>query len=120
MNRVPVPVAIAVGSIVGVFVRWGVFDVLGDDVGRARTVLVNGIGCLLMGLFIHRGWREDLRAAVTIGVCGGLTTFSTFALDTSVYLDEAAWRSAAIYVLATAAVSAGTYVFGRRLMPGFR
>lgn len=113
------PAAVAAGVVVGVLVRWGVYDVLGDDVGAGRTVLVNAAGCLLMGLFVHRGWRADLRAASTVGFCGGLTTFSTFALDTAIYLDTERWVTAAGYVVATLVASFLGYALGRRLLPTF-
>ncbi len=114
MMRLPTPIAIAVGAIVGVLARWAVFEVLSDDVGVTRTVIVNGFGCLLMGVFIHRNWRDDFRTAATEGLCGGLTTFSTFALDAAVYLEEARWAAGALYVGATAVASVAAYAIGRQ------
>ncbi len=47
------------------------------------TFLVNVMGCFLIGLFyawFERGHisNPDIRLFLTVGVCGGFTTFSTF------------------------------------------
>lgn len=46
------------------------------------TFLCNVIGCFLIGLFnslaSSMGWSSDVRLMLTVGLCGGFTTFSTF------------------------------------------
>lgn len=48
------------------------------------TFVVNTLGCLLIGIFYGIAERTDvmsaeLRLFLTVGFCGGFTTFSTFA-----------------------------------------
>lgn len=111
---------IALGAIVGVFLRWAIFEALSDDIGDGRTVLVNGAGCLLMGLFVKRQWREGRHSAATVGLCGGLTTFSTFALDAAIYFDDSHWSAGSVYVAVTAIASSAAYLIGRQITVAIR
>jgi len=115
MNQLPTPVVVAFGAIAGVLIRWAVFDSVDGVSQESLTVLVNAIGCLLMGLFVRRSWNAGLHTAATIGFCGGLTTFSTFALDAALYFDNARWVAGLLYVAITVAASAAAYGVGRQV-----
>jgi len=70
------------------------------------TLLVNISGSFLIGIFIelfalHWDAPQATRVFLTIGICGGFTTFSTFALDTWVLLERAQYGLAAGYVVAS-------------------
>ncbi len=72
------------------------------------TLLVNLLGCLLVGLLA--GWlegrdvlREEVRLALVVGVLGGFTTFSSFALEALQLLSHRGAGLAAAYVLASVA-----------------
>lgn len=50
------------------------------------TMLVNILGCLFIGVFYGLSERgnlmsPELRMFLTVGLCGGFTTFSTFSLE---------------------------------------
>lgn len=72
------------------------------------TLLVNLIGCFLIGLFYalferYCNLSSDLKAFLTVGFCGGFTTFSTFMFDCNrligigEYIQMAAYFCASIF-----------------------
>jgi fluoride exporter len=78
--------AIAVGGAAGASVRWGVVTTFGTNGFPWPVLAVNAIGSVLLGVVLAEEWthpsaRLVLHDAVAIGFCGGLTTFSTFAVE---------------------------------------
>lgn len=81
---------IAIGGAIGAILRYlvsiGVYGIVGKGFPYG-TLVVNVTGCLLMGflatLLLER-YAESawLRSFVLIGILGGYTTFSSFALET--------------------------------------
>jgi CrcB protein len=76
---------IAAGGAVGTLARFGLAGVINQSNHPWGTVTVNLLGSLTLGLLVGL-WEgsppADHQLAITIGVLGGFTTFSTFALDT--------------------------------------
>lgn len=75
---------VGMGSALGGMLRYGVSLLLPSDIGRIpwATLLVNLLGCFLLGLFngyvARFGPSAEMRAFLAVGLCGGFTTFSTF------------------------------------------
>jgi fluoride exporter len=67
------------------------------------TLLVNVIGSLLIGLFARMFMMPDAnavtRAALTVGFCGGFTTFSTYSAEMILLLEQGRTMRALIYML---------------------
>ena len=77
------------------------------------TFAVNALGSFAIGLF--GGWSEPLRLALTVGLCGGFTTFSTFSKESLALAESGRWGAFAAYALGgvalgLAAVAAGYLV----------
>ena len=104
--------AVAAGGAIGATCRWGV-DVIVRDAAQPLAIatwVVNVVGCLLMGLLVaavvsdpgrHPLWRPFLG----VGVLGGFTTFSAFALDSVLLLRDGSVAWALAYVAASLAGS---------------
>ncbi len=66
------------------------------------TFWVNIVGCFLIGLFYGLSDRggfmsDELRLFLTVGFCGGFTTFSTFANENLTFLRDGAFFYFALY-----------------------
>lgn len=70
------------------------------------TLTVNTVGSFLIGAFMYLSvsgtqLSPTLRLALTTGVLGGFTTYSTFSYETFEYLQNGAWSTALANVLVT-------------------
>jgi len=85
-------IAIFIGGGFGCLSRYGIANLLKNssmDFPLA-TLAVNIIGSLILGFTAAYFWNKvpahaihnTLRLAITVGFCGGLTTFSTFSWET--------------------------------------
>lgn len=88
------PLAIFIGGGLGAVLRWAVSRALPSTALPWGTLTVNVVGCFVLGLLVPlfaTRWTETpaLRAGLTTGVLGGLTTFSTFGVET-----VRAWQTA--------------------------
>jgi CrcB protein len=115
-------IAVALGGAIGSLARHGVNMAFLRTAPAAAvpyaTFVVNGMGSAVIGLLagLIAANRLELgasgRAFVFVGVLGGFTTFSSFALDTLTLARggaglAAAWNAAGQVVVALAACYAG-------------
>ena len=109
----------ALGGALGALARWGVATALPTSAGAWpwATLLVNLTGCLLIGALLavllgRFPASTLLRPFLAVGVLGGYTTFSTFAVDL-VRLGEAdAWLTGAGYLLGSVLGGVACVVLG--------
>lgn len=112
--------AVAAGGAVGAVSRFLLNSWTVKAVPRfapAGTLLVNVLGCLLIGLLVvalaaKNGDREFARAFLVTGLLGSLTTFSTFGFQTVELVHEGATRLAIINVIANIALGLPAVLLG--------
>ncbi|HOW71962.1 MAG TPA: fluoride efflux transporter CrcB [Phycisphaerae bacterium] len=84
------------------------------------TLVVNVLGCLAIGvlntaLTSPLPIREEYRVALTVGILGGFTTFSTFGLETVSLVNERQWLWAGANILGSLVLSLAAVWIGMRL-----
>lgn len=113
-------ILLAVGGIVGVFLRYSMtksqllFGAL-----PVNVLIVNVVGSFILGSFVilSQQWNLDEKYAllVAIGFCGGLTTMSSFALESVNLIDNKQYSLVVINVIANVGLSLGAIFGGRTL-----
>ncbi len=102
---------VVAGAIVGAPARY-LTDLavqsLHDTVFPWGTFVVNVLGSFVLGLVagsVAAGGPDWLFALVGTGLCGALTTFSTFGFETVRLIEEGSLLAATLNVLASVAVA---------------
>jgi CrcB protein len=93
--------AVALGGASGAGARWLIQTGAGEHSFPWALLVVNVAGAFVLGLVAFRsatGHREMLRLGVGVGFCGGLTTFSAFAVAAADLLRDDRTSTAATFV----------------------
>lgn len=111
---------IAIGSALGGVARYllgGFIQRLSAGTFPAGTLVINLTGSFLLGLLYRyasdsAAITPEVRAMLTIGFCGGYTTFSTFTYETVRLLEDGESARAIAYVGLSVGLSLGAMVLG--------
>ena len=104
---------IAAGSAIGGVSRYLLGGLLQRQTGGTfpiGTLVINISGSFLLGLILRYAVETptltpETRAFLTIGFCGGYTTFSTFSYETVALMEDGQWPRAALYVALSVGLS---------------
>ncbi|HEY4152439.1 MAG TPA: CrcB family protein [Pseudolysinimonas sp.] len=124
MSALVLAVALAAGAV-GALLRYSttlLFARLHDDLPWA-VLTVNSVGSLIggvvLGLVSTGAVGADVQLIVVGGLAGGLTTFSTFSVETIQLALARRWRTAALTVGANLALGIASAVLGFAVVGGF-
>lgn len=124
LNLVLVALGGAVGSVLRFIVSGATHRLLPGAFFPFGTLVVNVGGCLAIGWLgglaeARHSFTPELRLLVLVGVLGGFTTFSTFAMETLLLARDAGFLRAAMNVAAELVLCLGAawlgYAFARTL-----
>lgn len=82
---------VGLGSFIGGVLRYGLsswtYKALDSPWFPYGTLVVNSVGCLLIGFLAgmaetRAAFTPEIRLFIFVGILGGFTTFSSFALET--------------------------------------
>jgi fluoride exporter len=116
--------AVALGGAIGSVSRYLVGIGAGELFGRNfpwGTLIINVTGSFLIGAFVGlfaTRWdlSQSMRIFLTVGICGGYTTFSTFSLDTWYLIERGQTWSSFAYMVASVALSVGALIAALRFV----
>ena len=84
------------------------------------TLIVNVLGCLLIGMLVGYAERwhlsKEVRLFMATGILGGFTTFSSFSNETIILFHNGYYSYAIIYVAASLLIGLGVTFVGFYMM----
>ena len=104
---------VALGGLLGTVARYGLQGWLQTRAGMTifpiGTLLINVVGSQLLGFIVRYATGStsispEVRGALTIGFCGGFTTFSTFSAEAIGLIEGGEYARATTYVLLSVAL----------------
>ena len=103
-------------GLVGVLIRYYIYTLFISASLTLPSLIVNGLGCLCVGVVVaiseKIGLSEALKYGLIIGLCGGLTTFSTIIFDIIKLLNQQEFTQAIIYFFFTNILGIACFGFG--------
>lgn len=107
-------ISVGLGGFVGASCRYliGLLPISETTIFPIKTFGINIVGCIAIGIITILAARNNavnphLLLFLKVGVCGGFTTFSTFALETADLMKTGNLMLAFLYVLGSVIVGIG-------------
>lgn len=109
----------------GAALRWGVITTFDTREFPWPVLLVNAAGSILLGVLLAEEWSHPrarllLRDFGGIGLCGGLTTFSTFSLEVVDLARDGDTSVAVLFAVASVASALLGVTLGSAALPWLR
>jgi len=103
--------AVGAGGFIGAVCRYliGLVPLNETYVFPWKTFIINIVGCVVIGVIAvsvsrNVSWNPQMLLFMKVGLCGGFTTFSTFALETADLMKNGHAPAAFVYVVLSAVI----------------
>lgn len=103
-------IIVGLGGFIGAVCRYliGLIPLREGCVFPVKTFLINAAGCFLIGvtaaLAVKTNWLNPKAVLfLKVGICGGFTTFSSFALETGGLIEDGRMKLAVLYAVLSVA-----------------
>ena len=103
-------IVVGAGGFVGAVCRYliGLIPLKESCVFPVKTFVINMVGSFLSGIIAALAMRTDslnprIVLFLKVGICGGFTTFSSFALETGDLMQDGKWKLAVLYAVLSVA-----------------
>lgn len=118
-------ILVAIGGLAGSVARYlaaSFVDKMFSSAFPYGTFTVNLVGCLLIGIVVGLSerfdWLPEWRILLTTGFCGGFTTFSAFAYENILLLQDKDYMTFAAYSFLSFALGLTAILVGLFLAKG--
>lgn len=100
MDKILNILAVGLGGALGSMLRYGVTLLFASMswTGNAATMVVNVLGSFLIGYLSGSLEQSTLLLLLTVGFCGGFTTFSTFSSQSFRLFQDGRFGAMALYI----------------------
>lgn len=107
-------IAVGLGGFVGAVCRYliGLIAISETTIFPVKTFAINIVGCLAIGIITMIAVKNNAISSylilfLKVGVCGGFTTFSTFALESADLIKNGNSLIALMYMVGSVLVGVG-------------
>ena len=111
---------VALGGGIGACLRYliGLIPLKEPFTFPVKTLVINLLGCFVIGLIAALAVKNSSLSPKTVlfiktGLCGGFTTFSTFALETEALIKTGHIGLAVLYIVLSVVVGVGLAFAGQ-------
>ena len=93
-------IIVGMGGFLGAVARYliGLIPINPQNGFPIKTLLINIVIGLVVAFGAKKDWNPQLILFLKVGICGGFTTFSSFALETNQLMERGSGWWAALYV----------------------
>lgn len=114
---------VALGGAIGSVLRYliGLINLNDSSIFPYKTLAINIVGSLIIGVTVALAGKYSNADAniilfLKVGICGGFTTFSTFALESSGLIRDGKLWLAVLYITLSVMLSIGAVFIGQAIV----